>query len=250
MEDYTETVVPGEDIGPIIEVFMDLGDLFPESQHSMFGTDTPMRLLRLSYQLIHRFSDQAKRFEIFKSAITNANQSIFTVSHEVGVQCQQHGKYNLKSTEPDPEDQRTVNSTHLLELEWLAQEKIEAWARDGRLSAHPRLVSILYDWKRWSPPGEKDVRAFVNELLTTNEGLVTVITGFTGRQYISGYSDYVSREKSTISLDALEEWVSVADIEPRVRSIVRSDRFTTLTADQQRALKTFLDTVDGKERQR
>jgi predicted KAP-like P-loop ATPase len=153
----------------------------------------------------------------------------------------------LKSTEPDPEDQRTVNSQQLLELEKLARQKIEIWARDGRLRDHPRLVPILYDWRRWSPPGEQVVQAFVKELASTDEGLITLIAGFTGRSYVTGFSDYVSREESKINLGSLEEWISVTDIEPRIRAIFQSERFNHLTAGQQKGLKTFINSVDDKK---
>jgi predicted KAP-like P-loop ATPase len=85
MEDFTEREIPEEDIEPIIETLMDIGGLFPETRHSMFGSDTPMHLLRLSYQLSRRLSNQVKRFELFKNTITNASQSIYTITHEVGV---------------------------------------------------------------------------------------------------------------------------------------------------------------------
>jgi len=135
----------------------------------------------------------------------NANRSLYTITHEVGVQSQQHGKYDLKSGSPDPEDQRTVNSEQLIELEKLAREKIETWARDGRLRTLPKLVVILYDWRRWSPPEGQSVSAFVNELVTTDEGLITLIGGFVGKSYATGYGDYVSREEWSISLESLKE---------------------------------------------
>jgi predicted KAP-like P-loop ATPase len=250
IEDYTDSQIPEEDIEPIIESFMDLGDLFPEARHSMFGTDTPMRLLRLSYQLSHRFTDQATRFEIFKKVIINANRSLYTITHEIGVQCQQHGKYDLKSGQPDPEDQRTVNSEQLIVLEKLAREKIETWARDGRLRIHPKLVVILYDWRRWSSTEDRNVNAFVNELVTTDEGLITLIAGFVGKSYATGYGDYVSREEWNISLESLKEWVQISEIEPRIRAMIKGGQLERLTADQQRALNTFIDTVDGKKRRR
>ena len=122
LEDYTRSDIPEENIEPIITVLMDIGDLFPEGDLEPFGADTPMRLLRLFYQLSHRFDTHEKRFNIFKRAIEKATRSLFTVVREVSVQGQQHGKYSPKET-PEPKEKLTVNPEQLEKLEALASFK-------------------------------------------------------------------------------------------------------------------------------
>lgn len=246
MEDYTRETIPDENIEPIVIVLMDIGDSFPEGRRGMFETDTPMRILRLFYQLSQRFDDQGKRFEIFTKAITEAKQSLYTIVHEVGVQGQQHGKYRANEKQPEPEAKRTVNSAQLQQLEQRACEKIQEWADDGRLKDHPKLVSILYSWKRWCPNGAQEVDNFVRELVADDHGLITFISSFLGKSYAHGMSDYVARVELKIHLDSVKEFVPVEDIEPRVREISQRDDFKTLPPEQQTALTTFLDTVDGK----
>jgi len=249
MEDYTKEFVPEGNIQNIISVIMDVGDAFPEEKAGMFDFDTPMRILRISYQLSHRFDSQEKRFIIFKAAISSAENSIYTIVHEVGVQGQQHGKGTSKQ-DLDPEDKRTVNSEQLEKLERLAVQKIETWAKDGRLSKHPHLISILYSWKRWITLDSNSLHEFVKNLLETEEGLVDFITAFLGKSISQGMGDYVGKINWRISLKRIEDFVPVSQIELRVRDIVSSNKYEKLTEQQKLALRTFVDTVEGKVKDR
>jgi|GEM_PF-4164943 len=105
---------------------MDTGDLFPEGRGGFFATKTPMRILRLLYQLSNRFSEHEQRFKIFADAINNSSKSLYTIVNEVGVQCQQHGKYGFDE-KPEPPDKKTVNAEQLDALVKLALNKIEEW---------------------------------------------------------------------------------------------------------------------------
>ena len=81
--------------------------------------------------------------------MSNAQDSLYTVVREVGVQGQQHGKRTSKSDEQiDPEENRPVNAKQLEELEAVACGKIQEWANNGRLEKHSNtLISILYSWE-------------------------------------------------------------------------------------------------------
>lgn len=75
----------------------------------MLSTRTSMRILRLIYQLSHRFDSKEERFKIFKNAIEKASNSLHTIVHEVSVQGQQHGKYD-SSKQAEPEEKLTLNA--------------------------------------------------------------------------------------------------------------------------------------------
>lgn len=246
LEDYTDGVIPLEHIATIVKVLMNIGDNFPEGRQGMLGTDTPMRILRLFYQLSQRFEDQAQRLELFKNAIESAEESIYTVVHEVGVQGQQHGKWTSEKEPRKPEEERTVNAAQLEELEKLACEKIRAWAAAGRLTAHSHLVSILYSWKRWCQDGKKEVSQFVKNMTETDEALILLVRAFVGKSYSHGMSDYVGRENWNVNLKSVSNFISVDEIVPKVRAVFNSGEFQTLSIDSQRAVQTFIDTVDGK----
>ena len=246
MEDYTEEAIPLAHVPTIFNALMDLGDLFPEGQGGMFERDTSMKVMRLMYQLSRRYASHDERFELCRSAIEQATRSLYTVVFEVGLQGQQHGKFRANNEPADPEEKRTVNPVQLDVLEKLAVQKITEWAADGRLTGHSNLISILYKWKHWATDGPSQVTSFVNSMVQDDEGLVTLIAGFEGKAFVSSGSDRVSRVEYRMNLKTVEEFLQLESIGPRSRAIAASDQFGSLPADHQRAVKTFLDTVDGK----
>lgn len=240
MEDYTEEGIPIEHVPAIFNVLMDLGDLFPEGQGGMFERDTSMKVMRLMYQLSRRYESHNERFTLCRSAIEQANRSLYTVVREVGLQGQQHGKLRANNEPADPEEKRTVNPAQLEELEKLAVQKISQWAEDGRLNAHPNLISVLYKWKHWSADGPAKVATFVDAMAKNGEGLLRLLAGFEGKAFVSGGSDRVSRVEYRINLKTVEEFLQIKAIEPRLRAISTSEHFNSLPADHQRAVRTFL----------
>ena len=246
LEDYTREEIPLEKIPAIVRVLMNIGDLFPEGKQGMFETDTPMRILRIFYQLSQRYDNQTRRFELFRDAIVDAAYSIYTIVHEVGVQGQQHGKFTSKQEQLDPEEKRTVNAVQLEELEKLACEKIREWAVSGRLNGHPNLISILYSWQQWCPDGEKAASEFAKAISASNEGVIQLLNAFVGKSYSHGMGDHVGRVNWRINLKSVADFVAVDELTAKVRTIIGSAEFQRLSPDNQRALQTFIDTVDGK----
>jgi predicted KAP-like P-loop ATPase len=247
LEDYTRSDILEENIEPIITALIDIGDLFPEGDSGVFTIDTPMRILRICYQLSHRFDSYEKRFNIFKRAIEKATRSLYTIVHEVGVQDQQHGKYSSKET-PEPKDKLTVNAEQLEKLEKLACDKIENWAEDGQLKKHEKLPSILFSWKEW---GQRDkINNFVNSTIKNEDGLIDFITGFLSKSISHSMSDYVGKTHWKIHLKDVKEFVDLKEIEPRIRNISSSSDFEQLNDRKKLAIRTFLDTIDGKIKDR
>lgn len=243
LEDYTGNDIPKENIEPIITVMMDIGDMFPPGEFGLTEIDTPMKILRIIYQLSHRFDSHERRFNILKRAIKKATRSLFTIVCEVSTQDQQHGEYRSKKT-LEPEEKRTVNSEQLEELERLACNKIEKWAKDGRLAKHRRLHSILFRWKEW---GQEDkVNGFVNDVIKSDDGLIDFITSFSSKYISKEASDYVGTTHWRIHLKDVKKFVDLKEVEPRIRKIASSSNFKNLDDQKKPAIKTFLDTIDGR----
>ena len=202
-----------------------------------------MRLLRLSYQLSHRFDSNEKRFNIFKRAIEKATRSLYTIVEGVSVQGQQHGKYGDEN--PYPEEKRTVSSEQLEELEKLACGKIESWAEDGRLAKHEHLLPILFMWKEW---GQRDkINNFVDNMIKNDDGLIDFITSFLNESVSYGiYTDHVAETHWYINIESIEKFAEIEEIEPRIRRICSSSHFEQLDDQKKLGIKTFLDTIDGK----
>lgn len=246
MEDYTTDGIPIEHVPTIVNVLMDLGDLFPEGQSGTFERDTSMKVMRLLYQFSRRYESKDDRYALFRTAIERTNHSLYTVVREVGLQGQQHGKWRANNEPADPEEKRSVRSEQLVELEKLAVAKIAIWANDGRLRDHSKLVSILYMWKRLAEDGDEKVATFVESMIKDDEGLIKLIVSFESKAFVQGWSDHVGRIEYRISLKTVEDFLQVKLIEPRLRAIASSSTLGSLPTEHQRAVKTFLDTVDGK----
>lgn len=243
MEDYTRSDIPEENIEPIIAALMDTGDLYPEGNSGFFETDTPMRILRICYQLIHRFDDCEKRFNILEQAIQKATRSLYTLVHEVGVLGQEQGKFGSKES-PEPKDKLTINAEQLERLEKLACDKIENWAKDGRLEKHKHLPIILFSWKEWGQ--KKRIIIFISNMIKSDDGLIELITSFLIKSTSQSLSDYTEKIHWRINIKSIEEFVDLKEVEPRIRKISFSSDFKELDDRKKLAIKTFLDTIDGK----
>lgn len=247
LEDYTKKDILEENISNIIKTLMDLGDLFPEGDTGFFGFDTPLRILRITHQLLRRMDDTKKRYTILKDAFENAEKSVYTIVHEVSVQDQEHGRYNLND-KPRTDEDRTLPAEYLDELEKLACEKIQIWANNGLLAKHKKLAGILYSWERWN--GIEDVRGFVTKLIETDEGLLDFVAAFLSKSTSHGMSDYVGRLHWSIPIDSIKHFVDPETFKERVRVIEKGAEFRKLPEDKQKAVKIFLDTIDGKIKSR
>jgi predicted KAP-like P-loop ATPase len=247
MEDYTREDIPVENIIPIINALMDVGDIFPDGVRGFFATDTPMRILRLFYQLSHRYNEHEQRYEIFADAIKNTKKSLYTVVNEIGVQCQQHGKYGFKE-KPEPPENTTVNSAQLDDLVKLALKKIGEWAESGKLAEHSHLLSILFMWRRWNDPDH--VRKYVQSLIKDDKGLIGFIKHFLSDIRSHGMSDYVESVSWRINLESVETFVDLDEVDMRLRKIQSNPQYNDLEDKEKLAIKTFLDTRDGKIKDR
>jgi predicted KAP-like P-loop ATPase len=246
LEDYTsdKEIIPEENIQNIISILMDLGDSFPENENkSIYEFDTSMKLLRIFYQLSHRFDNHDSRFELFKTAIEKASNSIYTIVHEVGVQDQQHGKYT--DEKELPLDQVTVKPEQLEKLHELAASKIEEWSEREELIRHNHLGAILYRWKEWK--GIEIVRRFVEELISTDYGIINFVRAFLGRSVSYGMGDYTGKVNWKINLKDIEEFIDLNKIEKRLRELNNTD-LKDFSEKEKLAIITFLDFYDGKRK--
>lgn len=241
-EDYTKDV-PKDHFGNILNVLINLGDLFPEGDTGFFAFDTPIRVLRITHQLLRRIDDHKDRYNLLKTAFEKADQSLYTIVHEVSVQDQEHGRYGLND-KPRPEEKFTLRDEFLDELEKIAYEKIKLWAGNGRLAEHEKLPGILYRWENWG--SKNDVSDFITDILKTDDGLVDFISSFLSKSMSHGMSDYVGRFHWKIPLDSIKRFVDPESIKDRLREISQRDDFNRLPEEKQKAIRLFLDTIDGK----
>jgi predicted KAP-like P-loop ATPase len=237
LEDYalSDAYIPQENIEPIITALMDVGDLLPEGD--LISSSTYAKLHRLFDKLSHRFESYDERFNIFKRAIEKSTKSLYTIVHEISLQKKPFEKYrsqeNLVST-----DEPTVKLEQFEELKKLAYNKLQIWAKDGKLTKHKYLVYILLELKEWGQKGEVD--KLVKDMIKNDEGLVDFITSFLTRVYPHNSSD--SLEKRHWRIDgSIENFIGLKEIEQRIRKIFNSPDFAQLEDQKKLAIETFLN---------
>jgi len=135
----------------------------------------------------------------------------------------------------------------LAALKALAATKIEAWADDGRLLAHPKLASILYSWREFAEGDDTKVRAFVRQAIVTEDGLLLFACAFESRSFVHGMSDRVGKFRYRVNLKGIADIADVEAIGPRVRRIAEGQMFAALLPEQQRAVRGLIDALDGKK---
>jgi len=236
--DYTESEIPLEDIGPIISVLMDIGDLFPEGNGHFSLINTPMRIMRLLHQMLERFDNQEERFTILKSAIEKAERSLYTIVLKVSRLDDEHRKQDLKEN-PLAAERLTVSSEQLDELKKIVVKKIENWIEDGRLIKHRYLLEILFRLKEWGY--EDKIKTIVDNIIKDSEALIDFVTSF-----FHCSSAYQEKTEWRVDIKSIEKLVDLAEIEKRVRQIFSSAEYEKLDGCKKLAIKTFLDTIDGK----
>jgi hypothetical protein len=74
---------------------------------------------------------------------------------------------------------------------------MRAAAADGRLLAVPKLVYVLYAWRRFNGSDPTEVRAWTDGLLKDDQAVITLMRAFTGKAYgfsmgFGGMGDRVS----------------------------------------------------------
>ena len=237
LEDYarSDIYIPKENIEPVITALMNIGDWLPEADSIALGTY--VKLHHLFDKLIHRFESYDERFNIFKRAIGKSTKGIYTIVHEISLQKKPFEKYrsqeNLVST-----DEPTVKLEQFEELKKLAYNKLQIWAKDGKLTKHKYLVYILLELKEWGQNGEVD--KLVKDMIKNDEGLIDFITSFLTR--VSPHNSSDSQEKSHCRIDgSIENFVDLKEIEPRIREIFNSPVFAQLEDKKKLAIETFLN---------
>ena len=87
----------------------------------------------------------------------------------------------------------------------------------------------------------------MNNTIKNDDGLIDFIASFLNKHTIShGMSDYVGKIDWRINIKNVEEFVDLKDVELRIRKIFFSSDFKELDDRKKLAIKTFLDTIDGK----
>jgi len=87
-------------------------------------------------------------------------------------------------------------------------------------------------------------------MIKSDDGLIELITSFLIKSTSQSLSDYTEKIHWRINIKSIEEFVDLKEVEPRIRKISSSLDFEQLDARKKLAIRTFLDTIDGKIKER
>lgn len=241
LDSHVIKTIPPEQIQPIINALLDNGDLFPEGISGMLSLNTPMRIHRIIHGLLQRLKTTQDRFISLQHAMAKATKSIYIIAHEMREQAREHDE-NVKTFMP--EQYRDLTTEQLESLCQLTASEIENWAETGRLVDHPKLLPLLYAWRKWGSDG--NCRKFVEVMTNTDRGLIAFLTAALNRPITQAMTEYERKTVWQKCLDDMAEFIQPKTLEAHAVLLFENDYFEKLREREQLALMIFLDLINAK----
>ena len=225
----------------VIAALLDNGDFFPEGEESPLKLNTAMRIHRIIHRLLQRVEKSEKRSLILHEVMAKATKSLYIIVHELTEQGREHRE------EEDtflPLEFRDLLPEQLASLQKLAVERIQEWAKIGRLAEHPKLVPILYAWKTWG--SEEQCQQFVTSMAESDRGLIALLTAALKEPIDEAISRNEKNPAWEKFLDNITDFIPVKNIEPHAKLLFEDQYFEKLREREQLALMIFLDLIKAE----
>jgi len=187
-----------------------------EGRGLLVGWGNAIRIGRIMFQLLKRYESQTERFKVLKEVFSEGH-AISKIVDEVSTLGQQHGKYGAQA---EPQDECLINAQDLKELEQIALQKIKEAALNGNLVKTPCLAHILYRWRDWE--NENVPRQWASQIISSDSGLVELLTGFLSKGYSQPMGDRVAKPQWHLDPKSLEPFVEPSRIIERCKKLLIS----------------------------
>jgi len=210
---------------PFVTAMLDIGDELPEGGGGFFFIEPEMHVSRIIHWFLLQEKEVAKRGAILKEAIEQTN-GLFMPIRMVS------GEEDEKSRKERPEH-NLVEETQLPALRERCVKKIREAAATQKLAKNRHLAFILFRWREWA--GEQEPKEWAKNLVTTPDGFLDILVGFTQRSASQTMGSHVSRIHWRISLKDLELFVPVEELQRRLEQIA----IDGLTERQQLAVQAL-----------
>lgn len=232
LEDYTDILSLDYAQNIIIPLF-DISDKLPEETVGFLGIGSDMHIMRIIYHYLKRVDDKVKRSSIFKEAIKNS-EGLFGCVEEVSTE--------IRGIEKKSDYDRIILEEEVDEFKKLCVEKIRKFYREGKLNKHRKLAYIIYGWRRWG--NEDEVKNFISDLVSTDEGLVSLVKAFLSQSQSLSMGDYAAKTRWRIGYKNLQEFVDLSDAKERLNKI----EISKLSGREKLAVEIFLKDFDKKDK--
>lgn len=236
LQDFTQSDIKKEDFQVLVNVLMDMGDTFPNEDEGMFSSGNSMQIMRIFYQLLKRIDNKKERFEILRTAMKRAENSINTLSTRISIYMQEHGEYDDNAK---PESQLTIEKEDLLELKQLLLSKIEQWISKYSLLQHEKGLNILYVWLKLD---EQKSKEYIAKKIQEDDKLIDFLKLFISYTYSQTSEDYTTRKNINYNYDGIVQFIEIDKITDRVNKLNIADYEDGLTLY---AIENFLTHCNG-----
>ena len=231
--DHVENDISDAQIPSVIQALLNIGDALidPIDERGMFDPDSVSRASRPVYHLLKRV-EAGKRAGILMLAIRSGNA--------VAVQ-----SWLLKAVEEEVTEAKGSGKSTLLVADdverlksgWL--DRIRILSDEASFLQHPKLPRILLAWKQWS--SETEVRTWCDQTLTSDERLLSFLTGFLQYTISQTFGDSAVRRQPRLDPDWLASYLDTMVCADRLRELQRNDE---VPAGAQEAVSQYLKEFD------
>lgn len=211
-----------------VAALFDIGDELPERPVDFFTVAPDTYAFRIIYWYLRQESDIDRRGQILRSAVestTGLYLPTYVVSLEGGEKVS---------------DKRLTTDADLAVLKDLSLGKIRKAAETGPLTRNSRMLSILYDWKRWA--GEEEPKSWVEGLVNSG-GVLHFLKATLQKTASRGVADYSSEITEGISAKYVEDFIPLEKVNEAIRKI----RGTPEDDRERLALKAWDETWERKK---
>lgn len=213
LQDFTSTDIPNESFQSLINVLMDTGDAFPDEDEGKFSFGISMQIMRIFHQLLIRVENKKERFEILKTAMEKAENSIHIMTEDVSIHMQEHGEYDEES---QPTSECTIEKEDLLILKEILLSKISIWTERHNLLEHENALSILYVWLRLQ---NEQVKDYISKQIQDDSNLLLFLKLFISFGRRQSANDYTMHTYKTYNYKDIGMFIDIETIIERVRNI-------------------------------
>ena len=228
MEDCI-TSVDGDSIESVIVSIFNAEDKIVGERRSMMMMDSSIIAARIIYLLLlERIHESEKRKQIIINAIEKC-EKVFLPLEFVSLLTPRDYKEE-EEEEGSPKVLLEFSPSDLKDIQSICLNKIKRFVEADKLSKVPHLNYVLYRWREWE--NEETVKTYVDELISTDEGLWEFLIGFT-QEVLSTAGDY-----PMISQKSIREFADFESAEKRIQDIV-AEQLVSLTDEQKEAVEAL-----------
>lgn len=190
----------------VLTALFDIGDDLPEEEPGRVAIGPDVDAFRIAYWLLKKEEDKARRGEILRAAIQET-RGVYLPAKLVSAECRTRDRGEEPST-------RLLGDVDLDRLRVLCLRRIETAAQNSSLLGQRQLLSLLFDWQRFS--SREAPAAWVQQIVRSDGGLLGFLRSVLQRGTSTAIGTYHMTVRRYIPLSNVDAFIDPGIIEKRV----------------------------------